>query len=162
MALYTDKQRKAVIKRALEAVQARLDGKTEIVLGTAKCRQNFDLDEKGKCLRLMRQIFETALGYTPFTWPFRAEEAWQTLKKLKPYKVALKDRKPGDILGNPGDPGHIALYVGDCYGDGRDLVCENTSSNKRGYPKAAGTKISSFEAFTRQHSSTTAYRLFAD
>lgn len=159
--IYNRKQRDAVVARALEAVNAAGEKYTEITLGDRGTRQNFDLDAGGMCNRFVRQVFETALKLTPYTWTFRAAEAWQTLAKLRPWEVPVTDRKPGDILGCPGDPGHIALYLGDVYGDGRELVAENTISTKRGYPRRAGTKVSAWTDFRRQHSGVSCYRLFA-
>jgi cell wall-associated NlpC family hydrolase len=163
MARYNAAKRKLLVKRTLEAVQARVDGRTKITLGTAGTRQEFNLIEGGYCNRFVRQCFETMLNIKPFSWAYRAEEAHQTLAKLAPFKVPISDRKPGDVLGCPGDPGHIAIYIGDAYGDGRDLVAENTSSAVRGYPRGAGTKISSFKAFYDQHNrQVTCYKLFDD
>lgn len=159
---YTDAQRKAVVKRAVEAVQSRLDGKVSVILGRPGRAQNFDLDELGYCLRFVRQAHETALGIIAQTWEYRAGTAKESLAHLRKdgKQIALSARAPGDILGCPGTPGHIAIFVGDCYGDGRSLVCENTVSTRRGIPKAGGTKISSFADFVSQHDGkVTCYRV---
>ncbi|MEI6503313.1 MAG: hypothetical protein WCP21_20060 [Armatimonadota bacterium] len=137
MPLYTEKQRKAVLARAGEAVQARIGGATEVTLGTGAAKQTFDLDAGGYCNRFVRQVFETSLGLSPFTWYFGAAKACQTLAKLKPYEVPLKDRQPGDILGFAGDPGHICLYLGTDFDPSKELVAENTSA-RRGFPAAPG------------------------
>lgn len=159
MSLYTEAQRKKVVARAIEAVQARLGGATSVSLGTGKARQTFDLDTGGYCNRFMRQVFETALGLPPFGWYFGASKACQTLKKLKPYQVPLGDRRPGDILGFAGDRGHICIYLGREFDPNKELVAENTSSGSRGYPTAPGTKVTRFD--TLKPRVTGCCRLFA-
>lgn len=163
MAVYMERERRAVLTVALQAVGARGDGSnTEAVIGTGGSKQNFDLDKGGMCCRFVRQVFEVALRLVPHSWPYRGDTAKATLSKLRAYRVPIAKRQPGDVLGCPGDPGHIAIYVGDAYGDGRELVAENTISTRRGYPKAAGTKVSSWDDFAGQHSSVTCYRLFPE
>jgi hypothetical protein len=141
MGLYSQAQIKKVLQRAVQAVEARLAGRTSVKLGSGGAAQVFDLETGGYCNRFVRQVFETALGLAPFAWRFGAARAYQTLAKLEPYRVDKRQRQPGDILGIPGDPGHIAVYLGDYYGDGRELIAENTIST-RGYPSRPGTKIS--------------------
>lgn len=148
MAIYTTKQRDAVVKRAIQAVEARQNGKATLTAGG----QVFKLgpvyvDGKliGYCNRFIRQCFETALGFAPFQWRYGAAMATQTLDKLAPHRID-KSKVPlqaGDIIGwyeGSGPYGHIAIYLGDAYGDGRKLIAENTSA-KRGDPKPPGTKI---------------------
>lgn len=160
MALYTEKQRQAVIARACEAVRARIRGKKSVVLGKGATRQEFDLDSGGWCLRFVRMCFETALGLPPKSWYFGSPKAVQTLHKLAPYQIPLSARRPGDILGNPGDPGHIVIYIGYAFDRDKDLVAENTISERRGYPQSQGTKVSSYSDFVKQHTATYCYRLF--
>jgi len=157
MALYTDAHRKAVIARAREAVQARAAGKTAVMLGAGNSRQTFDLNTGGYCNRFVRQCFETALGLKPFSWYFGAAKAKDTLRKLSAYKVPLADRQPGDILGFPGNPGHIAIYLGKEYQADKELIAENTSAT-RGFPRPPGTKVTSYAAVKARISGC--YRLF--
>lgn len=157
MSRYKAEQKRAVIRRAIEAVQARIDGAESISLGSGVA-QAFSLDEGGYCNRFVRQVFETALGLRPFAWRFAAARACQTLQKLEPYRVPLKQRQPGDILGFAGDPGHICLYLGRDADPAKELVAENTSSARRGYPQKAGTKLTRFS--TLQARVTGCYRLF--
>ena len=157
MALYGDDIRKLVVQRAMMAVEARQAGKHSYKVGG----QVFDLDKGGYCNRFIRQCFETTLGLAAFDWRFGAANARETLDKLEPYRIEAKASKlqPGDIIGwydGSGPYGHIALYVGDYYGDGRKLVAENTSA-KRGFPNAPGTKITQLR---NMRSGWTAYRLF--
>lgn len=162
MALYNETQRKKVVATACEIVRARVGGASECTAGSGKTKQVCDLQAGGWCNRFVRQVFECGLAIKAFGWYFGALRACDTIKKLKPYKVPLKDRRPGDILGCPGNPGHIALYVGNAFDPEKELVAENTSSARRGFPKAAGTKVSSFEDFVAQHDATWCYRLFAE
>ena len=148
MSLYTTKQKQAVVKRALQAVEARQKGKATLTAGG----QTFKLgpvyvDGKliGYCNRFIRQCFETALGFAPFQWRYGAETARDTLDKLDAFEIekGFVKLQPGDIIGwyeGSGIYGHIALYLGDIYGDGRKLIAENTSA-KRGDPKPPGTKV---------------------
>jgi len=157
MALYGDDIRKLVVQRAMMAVQARQAGKHSCKIGS----QTFDLDKGGYCNRFIRQVFETTLGLAAKDWRFGAGTARETLDKLEDYRIEAKPSKlqPGDIIGwydGSGPYGHIALYVGDYYGDGRKLVAENTSA-KRGFPNAPGTKITQLR---NMRSGWTAYRLF--
>jgi len=157
MALYDEGKRRAVIKVATEAVKARAAGKTSVKLGSGAAAQVFDLTTGGFCNRFIRQVFEVAIGLPAFTWYFGARKACETLKKLEPYRVPLKDRRPGDILGFAGDPGHIALYMGNEYDDDKDLIAENTSAT-RGFPRPPGTKVTAYDAVRRRV--TGCYRLF--
>ena len=156
MSLYTDKQKQAVVKRALQAVAARQKGNTTFNIGG----QTFDLEKGGYCNRFIRQSFETALGLKPFAWYFGDATARKTLDKLKPYVLPPKAKlQAGDIIGwydGCGVYGHIALYLGDAYGDGRLLIAENTSA-KRGDPKNPGTKIT---RLSNCRTGWKAYRLF--
>ena len=158
MSLYTAKQKEAVVRRAIEAVQARTSGAHSVTFGGGAAKQVFSLDEGGYCNRFVRQVFETALGLGPFAWRFAASKACQTLKKLEEYRVPLAQRRPGDILGFAGDPGHICLYLGRNADPAKELVAENTSSKSRGWPQAAGTKFTRFSAL--QARVTGCYRLF--
>lgn len=158
MSQYTESDRRKIIQRAVEVVQARLQGQKQAPFGSGPACQTFALDEGGYCNRFVRQVFETALGLKPFAWPFAAARAYQTLRKLEPYRVPLAQRRPGDILGFAGDPGHICLYLGRDCDPAKELVAENTSSARRGYPSAAGTKLTSFA--TLKARVTGCYRLF--
>ena len=164
MEIYTTKQRDAVVKRAIQAVEARRNGKVTFTAGG----QTFKLGPvyKGKkvigyCNRFIRQCFETALGFSAFQWRYGSETARGTLDKLEAFKIDKDFVKlqPGDILGwyeGSGIYGHIALYLGDIYGDGRKLVAENTSA-KRGDPKPPGTKVT---RLVNTRTGWKAYRLF--
>jgi hypothetical protein len=142
----TDKQRFAVAERAVEAVDARTAGATEVILGNGGTRQSFDLDEGGMCNRFVRQCVETALGLVPFTWAYRGATAKATLAKLEAAgkRVPLADRQIGDILGiEMAGPGHIVIYLGNLFDPNKELVAENTSAH-RGFPRPPGTKVTSF------------------
>lgn len=159
MALYNDQQRQKVISIACAAVASRASGKSKIASSNGKSRQEFDLDTGGYCNRFVRQCFETALGIAPFKWRFGAARACLTLEKLRPYKIHLKDRQPGDILGFAGDPGHIAIYLGREFDQAKELVAENTSAT-RGWPRKPGTKVTSYDSLRKRV--TGCYRLFTD
>jgi cell wall-associated NlpC family hydrolase len=137
----------------MSAVQARASGKHTYTVGG----QTFNLDQGGYCNRFIRQVFETVLGLKPFEWRFGAAWANLTLDKLEPYRVS-GNLQPGDIIGwqKRDGYGHIALFVGDYYGDGRRLVAENTSA-KRGSPVEPGTKITQLK---NMKAGWKAYRLF--
>jgi len=158
MARYTSKQRDKVIGRAMAAVEKRIAGSdTFTVTG-----QTFALNVGGFCNRFIRQVFETALGLPEQSWTFRGATAKETLQKLTGagYEVHMDDLQAGDILGHTGGKfGHIALYVGDYYGDGRLLVAENTSWIG-GYPQAPGTKITRLQTFLARGNRWRAFRLF--
>ena len=154
MSVYTNQQRQLVVRRAMAAVRARLNGRRKLTVGG----QSFVLDETGYCNRFIRQCFETALNMPESSWRFRGGDAQETLAKLEPYRVPLKSRRPGDILGFAGDPGHICLYLGREFDVAKELVAENTSSGKRGYPQAAGTKVTAYSSLRARV--TGCYRLF--
>lgn len=160
MAKYTAVQRKAVISRAIAAVNARVEGRSTFTMGG----QTFELDKGGWCNRFIRQVFETALGMEAFTWRFGALKAYLTLKKLEAYRIPLRSRRPGDILGIEGNPlfgfcGHIMLYLGREFDPHKELVAENTSAT-RGYPRKPGTKVTSYA--TVRARITGCYRLFEE
>ena len=125
---------------AREVVEARAAGKRTHKIG----KTTFDLTKGGYCLRFVRQCHEAAAGGSEFSWPHRAQYAIQTMHRLMAagLEVPYKDRESADIVtfdkGKPvtATPGHIGIYLG------KDLVAENTSSGKRGTPRAAGTKVS--------------------
>ncbi|NMC35319.1 MAG: hypothetical protein GYA36_23105 [Veillonellaceae bacterium] len=74
----------------------------------------------------------------------------------------MDDMQVGDILGHTGGKfGHIALYVGDYYDDGRHLVAENTSAT-RGFPEKPGTKITRLATVLSLGYRYRAYRLFPE
>jgi len=160
MALHTEKQRKAVVARAIEAVTARVAGATAVVLGKPGSRQSFDLDEGGMCNRFVRQVFETALGLVPFSWAYRGGTAKVTNGKLEDAgrEVPIADRQPGDILDiEMAGPGHICIYLGREYDPNKELVAENTSAT-RGYPLRPGTKVTRYSVLVGRVSAC--YRLF--
>lgn len=153
MSRYTMAQIAKVVDRAVEVAEARQEGKSSLRRGG----QTFDLEEGGMCCRFVRQCFETAMGLKAHEWGYDSANAHDTLAKLSKYKLDDGDKLlPGDILGWPGNPGHIAIYVGNYYEDGRKLVAENTSNNRRGFPSAAGTKIT---RLTSMRPGWSAYRL---
>lgn len=159
-ARYTAAQKQKVMARAMEAVEARIAGHSTVTLG--KPPQTFALNTGGFCNRFIRQAFETSLGLPEQSWQYRGATATETLGKLAAagYEIDMDDLQPGDILGHTaGQYGHIALYVGDYYGDGRLLVAENTSA-KGGYPEAPGTKINRLATFLARGNRWRAYRLF--
>lgn len=161
MALYSETKRRAVISNAVAAVTARVRGKTAVRLGSGATAQTLDLVAGGWCNRFVRQCFETALGIGAFSWYFGAGRACETLEKLEPYRVPLKDRRPGDILGfatpKAGDSEHIAIYLGREYDPAKELVAENTSA-VRGDPRLPGTKVTAYSALRSRV--TGCYRLF--
>jgi hypothetical protein len=159
-ARYTAAQKQKVIAWALEAVEARIAGESVFVAG--KPPQALDLITGSYCNRFIRQVFETALGLPKQSWPFRGATAKETLNKLAAagYEVHMDDLQPGDILGHTaGKYGHIALYLGQPYPDGRLLVAENTSWTG-GYPEKPGTKITRLQTFLARGNRWRAYRLF--
>lgn len=106
--------------------------------------QVLDLVTGGMCNRFVRQCYEVALGIPEQTWLYRAGRAVWTLDSLRSAGKAVDvdgvgDLQPGDIVGLRGGVyGHIAIYVGD------GLIAENTSSNTRGTPRQAGTKLTPY------------------
>jgi len=158
---YTAAQKSKVMARAMEAVEARIEGHSLFLAG--KPPQDFLLDVGGMCNRFIRQTFETALGLKPQTWVFRGATATETLGKLAAagYEVDMDTLQPGDILGHTRGVGHIVLYVGQWYGpkDGRLLVAENTSA-KGGCPEAPGTKINRLQTVLARGNRWRAFRLF--
>ena len=158
MALYSEAQRQAVLRRAAEAVLARVAGRTAVwVGGYSPTAQKLDLIAGGWCNRFVRQCFETALGRRPFSWYFGAARACLTLRKLEKYRVPLAQRQPGDILGFPGNPGHICIYLGRTFDAKKELIAENTSAT-RGWPRAPGTKVTAYKTLAGRV--TGCYRLF--
>ena len=152
MSLYTTNQRKLIVSRATEIVKARQNGKTSIVRGG----QKFDLEQGGFCNRFIRQVVETALTLSPFSWYFGDTTARRTLDKLEPYKLEQGTTlQAGDIIGwydGSGPYGHIALYIG----TEKKLIAENTSAT-RGDPKPPGTKVT---RLANCRTGWKAYRLF--
>ena len=160
--MYTEKQRQAVIARAIEAAQAHIDGHTSITLGKGHAAQTFDLVTGGYCERFVRMCFETALGLAPMTWPYRTAQASQAEAAYgAATRVSLDELQAGDILVMAsGQEGHTAIYLHTLYDKAKDLVAENTLSTHRGMPAGKGTKISSLHDEEAQHAWTHAYRLF--
>jgi len=172
MAIYTAKQRDKFVANALKAAEAHAAGKSTIKLGMKPTAQVLDLDTGGYCARFVRQVAETTLGIAPMHWVFAAASARLMGGKLDRADLGFNAAgliigvgtplQPGDILVwedvDSGKFGHVAIYLGDCYGDGRKLVAENTSSAKRGFPMRAGTKITQLR---NMRGSWAAYRLFA-
>ena len=160
--MYTEAQRQAVIARAIEAVQAHIDGKSEITLGDGAGAQVFNLTVGGWCEAFVRQVFETALGLEPMTWQYRVGRASRSEVAYGADKrVPLDQLQAGDILVMASGPdGHTAIYLHTAYDPAKDLVAENTLSTQRGMPSCAGTKISSLHDEEAQHQWTHAYRLF--
>lgn len=130
-----------VRKVAREVVAARVAGKTEHKIGHV----TFDLTENSMCNRFVREVHEAALGLHEQEWPYRAYYAVQTDYKLRRagFEVAAPalSREVADVVcfnrgkSESDTPGHIGIYLGE------GLVAENTISNKRGTPRARGTKI---------------------
>lgn len=157
MAAITAEERDRVIAGLVSIAEARQAGRTEIIAGVPGYRQNFDLEEGGYCARLMRQGLEAFLPRHPQTLSFKGDDARHMARKLAGMaglfgRVGPQDIKPGDILFklswlSAGRYGHVGMYIGDYYGDGRRLVVENTSSGKRGDPLAPGTKLTSLKDF---------------
>lgn len=148
--MMTVAERKRVVRFALTAIYARADGKTTIVLGEGKAQQTLLLRAvyteegmvQGYCARFVRQIHETALGLAPKSWKYAAASARGITEKLDPYLVKIPARQPGDIVGihrRSGKYGHVGIYLGMV--DGKEVIAENTSSGKRGWPGKAGTKM---------------------
>ena len=152
MSLYTDKQKHAVVKRAIQAVSARQKGKQAFIAGG----QTFDLEKGGFCNRFIRQVVETSLGLGAFGWYFGDATARATLDKLAPYALPKGAKlQAGDIIGwydGCGVYGHIAIYIGGEKG----LIAENTSA-KRGDPRKPGTKVT---RLANCRTGWKAYRLF--
>lgn len=143
---YTAEQVRKIVETAMQVVEARQAGKDSLAIG----RVTFDLNERGACNRFVREVHEAAFGKREQTWEWRRYYAKQTLDALQAagYRVTDGSRKPGDIIGHrAGSAGHIAIYVGDYYGDKRQLVAENSSA-ERGDPAAPGTKITRLEHMT--------------
>lgn len=96
----------------------------------------FDITESGMCARFVRECHEAALGHAEQTWPYRGARALDVNDNLKAAGLTVTDRQRGDVVCfSGGEYGHIVVWLGD------GLVAENTSSSKRGDPRAAGTKI---------------------
>lgn len=132
-----------ILEVALAAVNARKSGRSAVTLGSGQSAQTFDLDAGGYCARFVRQCVEVALGLKPFTWAGCAPDARGMEKNLKKIaqKVPVEKREPGDIVcmnETSGKYGHIGL----CVDPG--TIAENTSSGKRGSPRPAGTKLTSW------------------
>jgi len=108
--------------------------------------QVMDLVTGGMCNRFVRQCFEVALGIPEQTWVYRAGRAVWTLDSLDAAGKGVGDAmQPGDIVGiHTGKFGHIAIYVG------AGMVAENTSSNTRGMPRQAGTKVTPYSALAER------------
>jgi hypothetical protein len=140
MALYSSKTIAKVCQTALRAVEARQRGNKWVSIGGHK----FDLETGGYCCRYVRQVFEATLGLGEREWRFGSPSATETLTKLEECGFKLKphvELRAGDIIGHKeGRFGHIGVVVGDAYGDGRFLYCENTIAH-RGSPNEPGTKV---------------------
>lgn len=132
-----------IVSVAKAAVAARVAGKSAVTLGAGQAAQTFDLDAGGYCARFVRQCVEVAHGLKPFTWPGCAPDAKGMEKNLKKIaqKIPIEQREPGDIVcmnETSGKFGHIGL----CVDPG--TIAENTSSGRRGNPRPAGTKLTSW------------------
>lgn len=155
--LYPQSIIKRVLAMAREAAQAHAAGATEYTATQyadgSGVRQTLDLDAGGWCWRFIRQLFEVALGLQPGTWEFASASAKQTLTLMhQAGRDCSAPLLPGDIAGIRGGTwGHIALYLGD------GLVAENTSSDSRGKPRRAGTKITPYSDLSGRVTET--YRL---
>lgn len=129
----------AVAAIAEAAVRARRAGHNSYVVAGI----TFNLAQGGYCARFVRQCYEAAIGRGEWTWPYNAPNALEMERKLRADGRVVSVPQPGDIVGlsTAGTaPGHIAIWLGD------GMVAENTSSAKRGDPRAAGTKITPLSA----------------
>lgn len=166
---YTQQVIDTVVKYALRAARAHQDGEKTISLGEGSSRQELRVrgvwdpktkSYRGYCARFVRQIYETASGFSEKRWRYRGDDALQMTDKLARGRHEVSDGSliPGDIIGihkKSGKYGHIAVYVGKI--DGKHTIAENTSSRSRGNPRAAGTKLTPYEEIA--HRVTGVYRL---
>lgn len=136
----TEKQVARVIECAMKFVQARIDGKDSVTIGKVTHKPN----EVGMCSRFVRESVQAGTGRaesdTGGVFGATATETARLLRAAGFSIGATSNILPGDIVYRSGGPGHVAIYVGDYYGDGRELFAENTSA-WRGYPSRPGTKI---------------------
>lgn len=152
---YSEAQRQAVIATAIAAQAARVAGHDTATLGEGNAAQVFNLVKGGMCCRFVRQTHETALGIVPFSWPYDAETAHDMIAHLAaagheiPFDRATL--QAGTILGFAGNPGHILVYVHNIPDPAKDLCAENTSSASRGWPTAAGTKLTALDDVLAVH-----------
>lgn len=158
MAAYTRKQLQRLLELAIQPATERAAGAKTLKIG----RVWFNLEEVACCARHVRELFEAMLGKGEYTWPFGAVDANHMGDELRRAGYQVPDGhpiQPGDILVWTYEPwGHVVLYLGDVYGDGRKLVAENTSA-RRGWPQKPGTKISRLSS-VHGGKGFAAYRLF--
>lgn len=140
--------REAVVDVARRVVAARKAGNQYVAINKTR----FNTLEKGWCARFVRQVHEAACNLADGIMTSShggphacCASATEVNLRGSGYKVA--SAVPGAIVcfNNPASGGkcstcgravgHIGIYLGD------GLVAENTSSAKRGDPRAAGTKI---------------------
>ena len=110
---------------------------------------------RGMCSRFVRQVLEEAMGLAEGklgsgNGGVMACCAAGSEARMKERGYRVRDPAPGDVICfKPNGPrcktcgrqvGHIGLWLGD------GMVAENTSSGRRGNPRAAGTKITSLSA----------------
>jgi len=129
----------AVADVARRAVEARTHGEHRYSEGG----HTFLLDRGGMCARFVRQCCEVAAGLPPFGIWFAAPTARKMEENLRAGGKAVPNLQTGDIIGfnrQSYPAGHIGIFIGDGH------VAENTSSDERGDPRAAGTKITPLSA----------------
>jgi cell wall-associated NlpC family hydrolase len=149
---YTQEVIDKAVAAAMRAAEAHRAGTSKFLVtyhsptGAKTYTVTMDLDTGGYCNRFVRQVYEQVLGLAPKAWRFRGDKAVDTCHLLAAAGLELPagaKLQPGDILGWPDRClpwGHIGIYVGAWFGDGRKLVAENTTSDKRGCPVREGTK----------------------
>jgi len=158
---YTAFQRRLVVARALEVVEARLRDETSFEAGG----QVFTFEVgAGTSVRFVRQVFESALGLPAKSWPYSGATAKDLMAQLRAAgeEVDPEELRPGDILCH-GEFlfGHAGLYVGRRRHsrDGRTFVAENTAW-VGGDPIDPGTKLTPLKAFLSRAKAWRAFRLF--
>ena len=143
MAFLKIAQRNRMVKVAAAAAEARIAGATRYKTNL----HEFRLAEGGMCARLARQCCEEGQGLADGDGEFGADSARNLCEVAKGLGrvVDFNDANAGDIGfwldGYAGVYGHVAIWLGDWYGDGRKLWAENTSVAARGNPQKAGTKL---------------------
>ena len=148
----TREQVNAALEVALSAAEAHQDGRDHLTIHGV----DFDLHRGGRCAEFVRESEEVGQGLDPYTWRFRAATANEMIEKLRKAGLGRgegDDPHPGDVMGyHEGAYGHVWLFAGDWYGDGREDLCvENTSSRGRGDPDEPGTKVTRLADIVAAH-----------